>query len=91
MMDGFDGYLLLGPPQAEGAGIMPKLPQMGQMPNMWGLYFEVASADESAAQAQQLGGRILQPAQDIPGVGRFATVQDPQGAVFGILQSSPQQ
>jgi predicted enzyme related to lactoylglutathione lyase len=26
--------------------------------------------------------------EDIPGVGRFAVVHDPQGAVFGLLQNT---
>ena len=35
----------------------------------------------------KLGGRVLSPPCDIPNVGRFAMLEDPQGAAFSVLQS----
>lgn len=81
-------YILVGPAGEQGAGVMQKTPEMGPMPTNWGVYFEVADTDASVARAQQLGGAVLVPAQDIV-PGRFAILQDPQGAVFGIIKSSP--
>lgn len=52
------------------------------MPPAWGLYITVEDVDAIAEQAQTLGGKILMPAMDIPQVGRFALLQDPQGATF---------
>jgi hypothetical protein len=36
--------------------------------------------------AQALGGAVQLPARDVPGVGRFAVIRDPQGAVFAIIK-----
>jgi predicted enzyme related to lactoylglutathione lyase len=35
-----------------------------------------------------LGGKIISGPSDIPGTGRYAVLQDPQGAVFGIYKSN---
>jgi predicted enzyme related to lactoylglutathione lyase len=51
----------------------------------WGVYFAVADADETAARAEELGGSVLRPPMDLP-IGRFATLVDPQQAVFSIIQ-----
>ena len=39
-------------------------------------------------QAASLGGQIIKPAADIPKVGRFAIVADPQGAAFALFTPS---
>ncbi|RFA07934.1 hypothetical protein B7R54_00930 [Subtercola boreus] len=66
------------------AGIMPK--QAADQPNAWLVYFGAHSPDETAARAAELGGRVLQPAFDIPGIGRMAVLADPQGAVFAVMR-----
>jgi uncharacterized protein len=58
--------------------------------SMWLPYVEVADCDGTAAAAARLGGRVLSPAADIPGVGRFAILADATGAPIAVLQSSPQ-
>jgi predicted enzyme related to lactoylglutathione lyase len=58
------------------------------LPPHWMLYFAVTDCDDSAAYAQSLGGRILQPPTTLP-IGRYAVVDDPQGGTFSILQASP--
>jgi predicted enzyme related to lactoylglutathione lyase len=64
-------------------------PQMPGVPNHWHVYFEVADADATAAQARELGGTVVAEPFDIP-VGRIAVIADPQGAVFSIIKSAPQ-
>ena len=59
---------------------------MGQVPPNWMPYFAVADIDASAALAVELGGNTIVPPTDIPEVGRFSVVADPQGAVFGIIK-----
>jgi hypothetical protein len=61
-------------------------PQMGPMPPNWGIYIAVDDCDGKVAKAQTLGGRTYVPPTDIPKVGRFAVLADPQGAVFNIIQ-----
>jgi uncharacterized protein len=87
-MPDFEYTVLKRGDQAAG-GIMPILAEWGDMPPHWGVYFAVADCDSSAATAAELGGTVITPPADIPGVGRFATLRDPQGAVFSILQAAP--
>jgi uncharacterized protein len=56
------------------------------MPPAWLVYFAVADCDASAAQAQSLGAAEIAPPSDIPGIGRFAILADPQGALFAIIK-----
>jgi predicted enzyme related to lactoylglutathione lyase len=56
------------------------------MPPHWGVYFSVANADESAAKIAPLGGKIVAGPFDVLDLGRMATAQDPQGAVFSVWQ-----
>ena len=64
-------------------GIMAS-PQPG-MPPSWNSYVTVNDVDKVAREAQQLGGKILVGPQDIPTVGRFCVIQDPQGAVISAI------
>ena len=57
-----------------------------QSPPYWLLYLQVESCDQTAKQASALGGKVLAPPADIPNVGRYAVLQDPQGVHFGILE-----
>lgn len=69
-------------------GMMAIPPNMKGVPSHWLTHFAVKDADTSAKKATELGGKLIVPPTDIPGnIGRFAVVQDPQGAVFGIFQS----
>lgn len=51
----------------------------------WLVYFVVDDADATAARAEKLGGRVARPAEDIPEVGRFVVLADPQGAIFAAI------
>lgn len=63
------------------------LPPMEGIPPHWNVYFNVASVDETVAQAESLGGQVVAPAFDVPGVGRMAVLSDPQGAMFNLMQN----
>jgi predicted enzyme related to lactoylglutathione lyase len=65
----------------------PEQRQKGIPPN-WMPYVDVNSVDETARKATSLGGKVMHGPEDTPGTGRFAVLQDPQGAVFGIYGSS---
>ncbi|WP_225826645.1 VOC family protein [Streptomyces naphthomycinicus] len=52
----------------------------------WQTYFEVADVDLALRQVADLDGRILRPAHDSPH-GRAATVADPEGAEFSLVQN----
>jgi predicted enzyme related to lactoylglutathione lyase len=60
--------------------------RQGVPPN-WMPYVESSDVDETAAKATSLGGRVVHGPADVPGAGRFAVVQDPHGAVFGVYRA----
>ena len=61
-------------------------PQAANLPPNWMPYFQVSDVDASAATAARLGAHTFVPPRDIPNVGRFSVLQDPQGAVFAIYK-----
>lgn len=69
-------------------GMMQIRPDMGPVPPHWGIYFAVEDCDAAVQKATSLGGKVYVPAMDIEHVGRFATLSDPQGAVFSIIKLS---
>ena len=58
-----------------------------EVPPHWMVYFGVEDCDAAAAQVTELGGEVCVPPTDIP-PGRFAVVNDPQGATFSIISLS---
>lgn len=67
-------------------GMMPIPEEWGKVPPHWMIYLQVADVDAVAARAGDLGGRAEVPPTDIPGVGRFALLADPQGARFSVVR-----
>jgi predicted enzyme related to lactoylglutathione lyase len=61
--------------------------QSGAAPS-WLVYVGTPDVDSTAAAAERLGGRVLKAATDIPGIGRFAVLADPQGAAFAVFNPS---
>jgi uncharacterized protein len=55
----------------------------------WLVYLEAEDVEGLVAKSEEMGGATLVPAQDVPDVGRFAILLDPQGASFGVLKSAP--
>lgn len=53
----------------------------------WLALFAVASADQAARRAQELGGRVIVQPHDVGGSGRMAVIVDPTGAAFGIWEA----
>ena len=71
------------------AGGMPMGDQFPpDVPSSWSVYFSVDDADATAAKTEELGGGIMRPPDDIPDVGRFAVLTDPQGAVFAVIKNA---
>ncbi len=54
----------------------------------WTGYVAVDDVDAKLASAVQAGATVCHPATDIPGVGRFATLADPHGAVFCLFKDN---
>jgi predicted enzyme related to lactoylglutathione lyase len=77
--------LMVGDAGVAGMSEMPPgVPD--EAPAFWGVSFAVEDADATIERAQELGGSVQMPATDMPGVGRIASLADPYGASFGIVQ-----
>jgi predicted enzyme related to lactoylglutathione lyase len=82
-------YTLINAGEQQIAGLMAtpqELLDMG-VPPCWTGYVGVADVDTAAEEVQRLGGQVRRAPEDIPGVGRFAIVADPQGAVIALFHS----
>ena len=64
-------------------GVM-QLPPDAEFPPHWLAYLSTPDIDATLAQAKALGGKVVIEPTDIPDVGRFAVLHDPQGAAFAI-------
>ena len=62
----------------------PSIP--AHVPSYWQVYFDVDDVDKTFNRAVELGAKPLVPPQDAMGV-RFAILNDPQGAGFGIVKN----
>ena len=54
-------------------------------PSFWQPYIGVTDTDSAVERAARLGATVVAPPQDAANVGRWAVLQDPQGAMFGVL------
>ena len=62
----------------------------GGAPSHWMGNVFVEDVDEVARRAEAAGGRVLFGPEDIPEVGRFALISDPQGGVVSAFAPKPQ-
>jgi predicted enzyme related to lactoylglutathione lyase len=67
--------LLTLPPGARESGLDPG----------WFLYLDVPDVDAETAAIAAVGGTVLMPASDVPGVGRFSLIADPWGACLYLM------
>lgn len=63
-------------------GIIGIPPEASEIPTAWSSHVTVDDVDAIAAKVVALGGTLLRPPTDVPGVARFCMFRDPQGAVI---------
>ncbi len=69
----------------EVAGLMTIPPQAEGTPPCWGCYITVDDVIQVSEKVKALGGNLIVPPTDIPDVGKFCVLQDPQGAVISAI------
>jgi len=81
-------YTQFGIGSAHYAGMMrlPDEARASGAKSQWLPYIGAADVEATMAAAERLGGKVVRPAQDIPTVGRFAMLNDPQGAAFAVFK-----
>ncbi len=62
--------------------------QSGAPPH-WLPYVFVDDVDAAVARARRLGAKIPMSPEDIPGIGRYAVLEDPTGAALAIMKPAP--
>ncbi|MBZ9675807.1 VOC family protein [Mesorhizobium sp. ES1-1] len=85
---GMPRYIVVNSAEGGVGGLMtmPEGPASAGMPPAWLGYIKTSDADASTEALVAAGGAVHREPSDIPGVGRFAVVADPQGATFMFLQ-----
>ena len=79
-----------GKTQTGGLMAQPESARQAGAPPSWLVYIGTPDVDATATAAERLGGRVLKAPSDIPKVGRFAVLSDPQGATFAVFTPSGQ-
>ncbi len=79
------GYTIWMAGQTQIGGLMALPAEAAGAPPHWLVYVGTPNVDATCAQAQALGAKVHKPATDIPNVGRFAVLADPQGATFAVF------
>jgi predicted enzyme related to lactoylglutathione lyase len=89
-MPGFT-YTVLSANGAQVAGLMemPEEPKKAGAGPFWTGYIGVDDVDAKAEDLEKAGGSVHRAPDDIPGIGRFAVVADPHGAVFCLFSPAP--
>ncbi|WP_100912433.1 VOC family protein [Pseudoalteromonas spongiae] len=84
-MDGMP-YTIFTLGDEEVAGMLEMNEEWGEMPAHWMTYFQVTNCDETLAKVEELGGTVCVPATDVPNVGRFSVINDPQGGFLSVIE-----
>jgi len=57
----------------------------GEVPSHWMQYIGTRDVDGTADAAVRAGGSVVKAPENMAGAGRYAVLQDPQGAMFAII------
>ena len=86
---GMPSYSLWMSGKYRTGGLMALPEDASATPPHWIIYIGTPDVDGTVEAAEKLGGKVLKPASDIPNVGRFAVLADPQGAAFAVFTPAP--
>ena len=69
----------------DSTGIMGHINSLGHEPhNYVCIYAQVDDLPASIKKAESLGGKAMIPPTEVPGMGHFAWIKDPEGTIFGL-------
>jgi hypothetical protein len=86
---GMPSYTLWMSGKYRAGGLMALPEEDPSAPPHWIIYIGTPDVDATVDAAEKLGGKVLKSASDIPNVGRFAVLADPQGAAFAVYTPQP--
>lgn len=70
-----------------GVTMLPEQAKQMGAPPYWQANVQVDDVDAAVAKVKELGGKVY-VTEDVPDVGRFAVIADPQGAVMAVFTPS---
>lgn len=82
----FGSYSIVSKGDAEVGGMMQKSPDMGNMPDLWGVYVAVDDIAATLDHAVSRGAQRLVAPMPIGDMGTMAVILDPTGAALGLWQ-----
>jgi predicted enzyme related to lactoylglutathione lyase len=74
-------YRVLKTGETPRAGILPASGEQRWVP-----YVAVDDCDATTARATKLGAKVVIPPSDVPGIGRYAVLEDVQGARIAVMK-----
>ncbi len=80
------GYVMFANKGRVNGGVMQLDEKWGDAPPVWSAYFSVADIDDTIAKVEPNGGKVVMGKTDAEGVGEFAIIADPTGAVCTLIQ-----
>jgi predicted enzyme related to lactoylglutathione lyase len=78
------GYWMFRTAPEAGGGLGKRGEMVG---NTIRVYISVESLETAVAAAEREGGSVVTPPTDIPGMGRYAAVSDPEGNEIGLWET----
>ena len=85
-MDGFPDYRMFRTEEGHGGAVGRR---NVSAPHTVRLYITVDRLEDAVTAAEANGGTVCAPPRDIPGMGRFAAVHDPEGNEVGLWEQAP--
>ncbi len=80
----------MGGQRAGGLMALPEEARKAGVPPHWLGYVATDDVDATVQRATRQKGKLLTPPEDVPDVGRFAVLADPQGARFAVFKPAQQ-
>ena len=71
---------------AAGLMVLPEDAKAMGVPPNWCTHIGTPNVQETVRRAESLGARVHRPPTQLPSVGTFAVLADPQGAVFAVIK-----
>ncbi|HVQ25079.1 MAG TPA: VOC family protein, partial [Planctomycetota bacterium] len=87
-MGGYQDHCMLPADGPAVAGVCHARGVNAGLPAQWLIYITVADLEQSLTRCRALGGTVLREPRGLGGMGRFAVVRDPAGAVCALFQKA---
>jgi hypothetical protein len=87
-MGGYQDHCMLPAEGGAVAGVCHARGTNAGIPPQWLIYVTVADLEHSLERCRALGGEVVRGARGLGGMGRFAIVRDPAGAVCALFQKA---